>query len=102
MASLEQTLSVPAGDGQDFHKDSKTPETYRKFEAMVLQNFIKSMLPSDSSEVYGEGTVGDVWKGMMAEQIANSMAKSGGIGIADRMMRGTTYDLPATPTITPR
>ena len=60
------------------------PETYRKFEAMVLQNFIKSMLP-DSDEVYGKGTSGEIWKGMMAEKIADESAKEGGIGIADKL-----------------
>jgi len=68
----------------------KVPETYRKFEAMVLQNFIKTMLP-DSEEVYGKGASGEIWKGMMAEQIANEIAKEGGVGIAEKLMQnGTT------------
>ncbi|NVP55001.1 rod-binding protein [Mycoplana rhizolycopersici] len=58
------------------------PETYRKFEAMVLQNFVKSMLPADSEDVYGKGTAGEIWRGMMAEQIGDVISKSGGIGIA--------------------
>lgn len=58
------------------------PETYRKFEAMVLQNFVKSMLPADSEEIYGKGTAGEIWRGMMAEQIGEVIAKGGGIGIA--------------------
>ena len=61
------------------------PETYRKFEAMVLQNFIKTMLP-DSEEVYGKGASGEIWKGMMAEQVANEIAREGGIGIAEKLM----------------
>lgn len=61
------------------------PETYRKFEAMILQNFVKSMLPTDSENVYGKGTAGDIWKSMMAEQIGDVLSKSGGIGIADQL-----------------
>ncbi len=61
------------------------PETYRKFEAMVLQNFIKNMLPSDSEEVYGKGATGDIWKGMMAEQLGNEISKGDGIGIAKQL-----------------
>lgn len=61
------------------------PETYKKFEAMVLQNFIKTMLP-ESDEVYGKGATGEIWKGMMAEQIANELAKGKGVGIADKLM----------------
>lgn len=64
----------------------KTEETYRQFEAMILQKFIGSMLPQDSEELYGKGTAGEIWKGMMAEQLGNVLAKGGGIGIADRML----------------
>ncbi len=63
----------------------EVPETYRKFEAMVLQNFIKNMLPSESEEVYGKGATGDIWKGMMAEQLGNTMAKGDGIGVAKQL-----------------
>lgn len=68
------------------------PETYRKFEAMVLQNFIKSMLP-ESDEVYGKGTSGEIWKGMMAEKIAEEIAKEGGIGIADKLFENGAIKL---------
>jgi Rod binding domain-containing protein len=61
------------------------PDEYRKFEASILQNFIGSMLPSDSEQVYGKGSAGEFWKSMMAEQIAEGMSKTGGIGIAEQM-----------------
>lgn len=61
-------------------------ESYRRFEAMVLQNFIGAMLPVGSEELYGKGMAGDVWKGMMAEQLGAVLAKGGGIGIAARML----------------
>jgi flagellar protein FlgJ len=49
----------------------KTAETYQRFEAMILQKFIGSMLPQDSEELYGKGTAGEIWKGMMAEQLGH-------------------------------
>lgn len=61
------------------------PEAYRGFEASVLQTFVNSMLPQDSEEVYGKGSAGEIWKGMMAEQIATAMSKDGGIGIAEQL-----------------
>lgn len=64
------------------------PKAYRKFEAMVLQSFIKSMLPKDGQDVYGSGTAGDIWKSMMAQQIATVVADRGGIGIADHLLQG--------------
>lgn len=78
--------------------DKAIPETYRKFEAMVLQNFVKSMLPADSEEIYGKGTAGEIWRGMMAEQIGDVISKGGGIGIAESLMKdnkkkGVTEDI---------
>lgn len=92
VASLDKTVGVRHETAKLTGKDSRTPETYRKFEAMVLQNFLKYMMPNDSSDVYGDGMAGDIWKSMSAEQIANAIAKRGGIGIADHLMRGSTYD----------
>ena len=77
--------SVSAVASRDAAPD-KTLETYQRFEAMILQNFIGSMLPKDSEQLYGKGTAGEIWKGMMAEQLGNALAKGGGIGIAARMM----------------
>ncbi|RDL52870.1 hypothetical protein BLJAPNOD_04035 [Ensifer sp. M14] len=73
------------GDINNRVEQKKIPETYRKFEAMILQNFVKSMLPNDSENVFGKGTSGDIWKSMMAEQIGDVISKSGGIGIADQL-----------------
>jgi flagellar protein FlgJ len=62
------------------------PETFRKFEGMVLQTFIQSMLPQESEAVYGQGLAGDMWKSFLAKGIADQMARTGGIGIADRVL----------------
>ncbi|GEO85231.1 hypothetical protein GCM10007920_42290 [Ciceribacter naphthalenivorans] len=63
----------------------ETPKVYRDFEAVFLQNFVKSMMPDDSEAVYGKGNAGEIWKSMMAEQIGGTIAESGGVGIADQM-----------------
>lgn len=91
-ASFNATLMKDAVSGAqtlkhrlDGVQKKEVPETYRKFEAMVLQSFIKTMLP-DSDEVYGKGASGEIWKGMMAEKIADEIAKDGGIGIAEGLL----------------
>jgi len=61
-------------------------ETFRKFEAMVLQNFVQTMLPEDNEAVYGNGIAGDVWKSFLAKEIADQMANRGGVGIASRVL----------------
>jgi peptidoglycan hydrolase FlgJ len=79
------TGSTGLDDIKNRQKTDEIPETYRKFESMVLQNFIKNMLPSDSEQVYGKGATGDIWKGMMAEQLGNVISQGDGIGIAKQM-----------------
>lgn len=81
--TVPSAITVDASDGKVV---DKTVETYQRFEAMILQKFIGSMLPQDSEELYGKGTAGEIWKGMMAEQLGMVLAKGGGIGIADRML----------------
>lgn len=83
---LNRDSAVPAAAG-GAATSKAVPETYRKFEAMVLQNFVKSMLPAQSEEIYGKGTTGEIWRGMMAEQIGDVIAKGGGIGIAASLMK---------------
>ena len=63
------------------------PEHLRKFETMVLQNFVKSMMPSESEQIYGEGTAGEMWRGMMADQLGEALGKGGGIGIAEALAK---------------
>lgn len=84
-----QTQSALAKDLSDlrsaFNQPSQT-DAHKKFEAMVLHQFVQHMLPSDTSVIFGEGMSGDVWKGMMAQQIGDAIAKGGGIGIAEQML----------------
>lgn len=60
-------------------------EPFQRFEAFVLQTFIQSMLPDNSAAVFGAGQSGEIWKSMLAEQIAAQLAAAGGIGIAEQV-----------------
>jgi Rod binding domain-containing protein len=63
----------------------KPSKIYRDFEAVYLTNFVQSMLPDESEDVYGKGNAGEMWKSMMAEQLGTTIAESGGVGIAQQM-----------------
>ncbi|GLS31336.1 Rod binding protein [Mesorhizobium albiziae] len=69
-----------------------TPETFVKFEAMVLQQFIQSMLPKDAGAVYGNGMAGDMWQSLLSQQLGDAVAKRGGIGIADSILRDHYFE----------
>lgn len=68
---------------------TRADKANRDFEAMVLANLLEAAMPDDSAALFGEGTAGSVWKSMLVEQIAGQMARSGGIGIAAQLARGS-------------
>ena len=49
------------------------------FEAVVLRTFVEAMLPREG---FGDGTAGHMWRGQMAEALADTLARSGGVGLA--------------------
>lgn len=66
-------------------KPADIPQAYKDYEGVFLQNFVKTMLPEDSEDVYGKGLSGDMWKSMTAEHIGDAISKSGGVGIAEQL-----------------
>ena len=60
---------------------------YRDFEAFVLQSFIQSMLPTNAEGVFGKGTAGEMWKGLLADELGKQLSRSGGIGIAGAVFK---------------
>lgn len=84
MASRLDSATATVGDRQT--------KALESFEAMVLGTFVGSMLPEGAEGVYGSGTAGDVWKSILADQLGQQMAKSGGIGIADRLAAASGAD----------
>ena len=74
--------------------DPKTPgyaQAYRQardLEGVFLNTLTKEMFSSikTDDQSFGGGFGEETWRGMQAEQLANSMADRGGIGIADELM----------------
>jgi len=63
----------------------KPQEAYRKFESLMLQNFINAMFTDDTAAVFGQGAGAGYWKNMMVDAMVDEMSQAGGIGIADMM-----------------
>ena len=72
---------------------------YRKFEAVLLQSFVQEMLPKDE-QLFGDAASADISRSMMAEQLANQLAKSDRIGIA-RMIEKAAPLQTASSTTSP-
>jgi peptidoglycan hydrolase FlgJ len=71
----------------------KLGQAKTQFEAMMLSSFVGELLPKDASNVFGQGTAGDMWRSMLAEQVSLQIAKSGKLGLARRLF--ATHELNA-------
>ena len=71
---------------------------YRKFEAVLLQTFVQEILPKDD-QLFGDAASADISRSMMAEQLANQLAKSDRIGIA-RMIEKAHAPLQTASSLT--
>lgn len=79
------TASVSADKTNTDVDAKKANDVYVQFEALLLQNMVETMLPKESEAIFGRGTAGEIWKSMMAEQIAKELARTGTIGIAKQI-----------------
>ena len=59
-----------------------------ELEGVFLNTLMKEMFSSlhSDSDAMGGGFGEDTWRGMQAEQMADAVAKAGGIGLADSLM----------------
>ncbi|AMJ62654.1 rod-binding protein [Bosea sp. PAMC 26642] len=76
---------------------SHTDKTLQKFEAQVISTFIEQMMPESTTNSYGSGLSGGVWRSMLSEQIAGEIAKSGGLGIRQKVMAAMAARTGSTP-----
>ncbi|GGB53801.1 hypothetical protein GCM10011316_27290 [Roseibium aquae] len=82
LSSAERTGLSPAGSASGRGRTETGLGPAQQFEAVFLQQVVETMLPKDAEAVFGKGSSGEIWKSMMAEQVANQIAASGGVGIA--------------------
>ncbi|AOO79289.1 rod-binding protein [Bosea vaviloviae] len=78
--SFAKPSAAAAGD------QSATAKTLRQFEAQVISTFIEQMMPEATTNTFGSGLSGGVWRSMLSEQIAGEIAKTGGLGIRSKVM----------------
>ena len=73
-----------------------------ELEGVFLNTLVKEMFSGIKTDgPFGGGFAEETWRGLQSEQMATAMAKSGGIGLADQivrdlMLRQQAVDLPPT------
>ena len=66
---------------------NKLRDTAQNFEAVFLSQMFKPMFEGIKSDgPFGGGQAEDMWRSLMVDEYGKSIAKSGGIGIADAVM----------------
>lgn len=65
-----------------------TRENAEQFEAVFLNTMFQTMFAGlEEGGTWGSDSGSEAWSGMLVEQYANTIAKAGGIGIADAVQR---------------
>jgi|ERR1700710_920602 flagellar protein FlgJ len=80
--ALAKTALSPA-------QSEQTRKAAQDFEAMALGEMLQPMFKTvDTSKgLFGGGSGEATWKPMMVDELAKTIAKHGGIGLADSVMR---------------
>ncbi|MBO34202.1 MAG: chemotaxis protein [Rhodospirillaceae bacterium] len=86
-ATMYQSAQIPPQIGR-VDSVAKAREVGEKFEAFFLGQMLQPMFANiDPAPPFGGGAGDKIWKSMMVDEIGKSMAKSGGIGLADTIQR---------------
>jgi flagellar protein FlgJ len=81
VARTPYPTAAPAAAGID-----KTKKVSQDFEGVFLTNMFENMFEGlDDDGPFGAGAGNGVWRSMLTEQYAKSIAASGGIGIAKQI-----------------
>jgi flagellar protein FlgJ len=66
----------------------KAREQASELEGVFLHTLMKEMFSSINTDrgLFGGGFAEETWRGMQAEQMADAMARAGGIGLADALV----------------
>ncbi len=76
-------------------EDQKVGEASRQFEAILLQQFLsESQKPVITSEFTDNSAVAGIYQDFITNQLADSLSRGGGIGLAKSFQRQLTHPAP--------
>jgi peptidoglycan hydrolase FlgJ len=62
----------------------ESKKAYKGVEQLVLKNLVETLLPKNSSVLFGSSTAGDVWRSLLADHLASEIGKTVELGTARR------------------
>ena len=82
-----QMAKAPPTHGK-LNNNEKIREVAENFEAFFLGQMLQPMFSSiEPAKPFGGGHAEKIWKSLMVDEVGKSMAKNGGIGIANMIQR---------------
>jgi len=89
VAAAPPAAASPSGKTLSPEQIAKTRQSAKDFEAMALGQMLQPMFRTvDTSKgLFGGGKGEATWKPMLVDEMAKSIVKGGGIGIADAVMK---------------
>ena len=86
LAALQST-KIPPTLGKIDNRE-KAREVAENFEAFFLGQMLQPMFSSiEPAEPFSGGHAEKIWRSLMVDEVGKSMAKNGGIGIANMIQR---------------
>lgn len=84
----EQSGPTQAQEARARAKDLAAQRTAEEFEAVFLAQFAQTLFSSVKSDgPFGGGPEEDIYKSLLANEYGKSLARQGGVGIADAVYR---------------
>lgn len=94
--------NAPAFSATDKHPLTTLKEKASELEGLFLNTLVAEMFKGlETDGMFGGGHAEETWRGMLAEQYADQMAKAGGVGLADQLVAAliqTQHAQPAAPS----
>lgn len=83
-----KTSVQPATEAPKTYAQKVARATAEEFEAVFLADILKNMSVGIKSDgPFGGGHAEEMYKGILNEEIANSISRNGGIGLSDAVYR---------------
>ena len=89
-SAARSSVSMPGQSGAGvssarlLHPMDARTKAYKGLEQLVLKNLLENMLPKASAGYFGSGTAGDIYRFLLADQLAAELTHTINLGIFNR------------------
>lgn len=78
--------------------DART-KAYEGLEQLVLKGLLETMLPKDAGTIFGRGATGDIWRSMLADELAAGLGRTIDLDLAKGTSRRSPLSTEASMSL---